>query len=389
MTEALAWSEPARRRRLRARALVALLLAGVAVAWLVAGQRAPAPSRPSARGADARTATVRRRTLVERENVDGTLGYAGSRTVVNRVAGGDGSRGGPAPTVTWLPPAGSVVRPGGTLYRLDDRPVVLMDGAVPAYRRMAAGTGRGPDVRQLEANLVALGFGSGVVVDGRYATATATAVKRWQRAVGLRATGAVELGSVVFMRGARRIAGARTTVGAPTTAGAEVVATTSSRRVVQVELDVAKQTLARRGAQVVVTLPDGSAARGRVASVGRAAHAKDSSGGDGAGGGDAGGGGSDSDELVVDVTIALRSVRRLGRLDQAPVTVVFERAVARHVLSVPVTALLARPGGRYAVEVLGAGIRRTVAVQTGSFADGYVAIRGRGLRPGAKVVVPE
>jgi hypothetical protein len=54
---------------------------------------------------------------------------------------------------------------------------------------------------------------------------------------------------------------------------------------------------------------------------------------------------------------------------------------------VPITALVATGGGRYAVELAGAR-RRLVAVRTGAYAGGYVEVSGAGLRNGARVVVP-
>jgi len=42
-----------------------------------------------------------------------------------------------------------------------------MYGSVPVYRRLSTSTTDGPDVRQLERNLVALGFGSGADAGGR------------------------------------------------------------------------------------------------------------------------------------------------------------------------------------------------------------------------------
>ena len=53
---------------------------------------------------------------------------------------------------TQLPEAGDKVRCGRVLYRVDDRPVLLLCGTVPAYRALRVGS-KGPDVRQLNRNL--------------------------------------------------------------------------------------------------------------------------------------------------------------------------------------------------------------------------------------------
>ena len=166
----------------------------------------------------------------------------------------------------------------------------------------------------------------------------------------------------------------------------------------KVELDVAKQGLVGRGARVTVTLPDGRTVAGVVAQVGRVARRK---GDQGSGGSRAGGGGSpggdggsssgsgSKPDLVIDVVVTLRSHRGSSGLDEAPVTVGIARETKRHVLAVPVTALLARPGGGYGVEVVENGRRRLVAVATGLFAGGYVEISGRGVAEGARVAVPD
>jgi hypothetical protein len=48
---------------------------------------------------------------------------------------------------------------------------------------------------------------------------------------------------------------------------------------------------------------------------------------------------------------------------------------------------VATAAGRYAVEVLD-GRRRLAPVELGAFADGYVEVSGKGIREGARVVVP-
>src|SRR6185503_6027141 len=93
-------------------------------------------------------------------------------------------------TVTWLPEVGATIRRGEPLLRADERPVVLLYGAVPMYRTLAAGA-KGTDVRQLEANLAALGY-TGFTVDDAFSAATTVAVKRWQDSLGLERTGTLE-----------------------------------------------------------------------------------------------------------------------------------------------------------------------------------------------------
>jgi hypothetical protein len=335
----------------------AALLAGVLLVAPGGGSGGDG-ARAEARSTSA-TATVRRRTLVDRKRVDGTLGYAGRRSLASALRG----------TITTLPHGGQVVRSGHALFTVDGDPVVLMDGALPAYRPLRRGL-RGRDVTQLERGLEAAGYGPGAV-DGTYDRDTVAAVRAWQRDRGMRATGEVELGRVVFLPGARRVAAVDAELGAP--ASARVLSTTSRRRSVTVRLDAADQGLAVRGGRVRVELPDGRFASGRIANVGRVATA------------DGGGGGDGDSAPKVTVTITLRSASAAGRTDQAPVSVELVRSTRRRVLSVPVQALVARPGGGYAVQRADG---RRVPVAVGLFAGGYVELTGRSIHEGDRVRVP-
>lgn len=388
----------------RPTAIAALGLGAAAAGWLgfssLAGGDDGAEPRASRTGP---TATVARQTLVARELIDGTLGYADARTLVHRLEGSGGSSGGDggdsggagsgsgggddggsggggsSGTLTRTARPGSVVRRGGVIYWADGEPVLLMYGSTPAYRTLEDGIADGADVEQLEGNLAVLGFDPGIV-DERFTSSTTSAVEDWQESQGLDETGQVELGRVVFLPSARRVGARKTPVGQALAEGGEVLDTTSTRRVVKVELDVAKQASARRGDSVRVTSPGGATVRGRITRVGHVAHAKSGSGGDR-------GDGSGEQELVVDVSISLRSTLGTRGYDQAPVSVALASEQRRNALVVPVEVLLARRGGGYAVELAGSG--RLVPVRTGLFADGLVTVAGRDIHEGTRVRVPE
>jgi peptidoglycan hydrolase-like protein with peptidoglycan-binding domain len=359
-------------------ALVGLAACVVALVTLTGGTKRPTAGAPAVN-----SAPIERRDLVVRDTEDGTLGYSGSRTVLSRISG----------TITWLPSAGRVIRRGQRLFSVDDRPVVLFYGAQPAYRRLGAGVADGEDVRQLEENLAALGYdpGGAMAVDGHYSDTTAAIVKRWQRALGLRATGVVELGRVVFLPGERRVGQLKVALGSTggggspsggngSSAATEIMETTSPRRLVTVKLDATKQAVAQVGAGVTISLPDGSTTVGRIAGVGKVAQ-KSSSGAGGGGAGDNGQG-----TATIPVSIALTGDHRVTSLDQAPVTVGFAKERRRRALSIPVTALLATAGGGSAVDVVEGARHRRVPVTPGIFASGYVEISGAGLAPGQQVV---
>ena len=117
---------------------------------------------------------------------------------------------------------------GGTLWRIDDLPIVLMYGSVPAYRTLEQGVSDGPDVAELNQNLIDLGFDpyGAIADDESFSEATAAAVKRWQKAEGLPETGEVELGRVVFAPGARRVTDVKVTLGQDPPGAAAPTATT-------------------------------------------------------------------------------------------------------------------------------------------------------------------
>jgi hypothetical protein len=234
----------------------------------------------------------------------------------------------------------------------------------------------GTDVLQLERGLSALGYDPGTI-DGTYDASTAAAVRAWQDDLRLDDTGVVELGRIVFLPGERRVTKRIAAVGNRAAPG-PALTTTSTHRVVTINLDAADQRSAKVGARAPVELPDGTTVPGRVESVGRVATA--ASGQDGGG------------DPTIEVTVKLTATRGLGHLDAAPVSVRLARSRRHHVLTVPVTALVATKGGDYAVEVARAGGgTQLVAVTPGLFAGGYVEVdplRRSTLRTGMRVTVP-
>jgi hypothetical protein len=343
-----------------AAAVVAAAGAAVAVAGPFAGA-GHAGGGPAASGHSTSLSAIARRLLVAQTNVSATLGYAGSYTV----AGHGG-------TLTWLPGPGAVIRQGQVLYRVGNgTPVFLLYGRVPAWRDLAVGV-HGADVRQLNRALVALGCAtrSELDPDSKYFTAeTGYALEKLQARLGLPQTGTLPLGQAVFVPSAIRVTAVPGGLGAP--AAGAVLAATSARHVVTIALDAAQQSEVKAGDKVAITLPTGRVTPGVVASVGKVAT----------------GGASPK----VTVTVTLTHPRAAGGLDQAPVTVAITTASVNNALVVPVSALLARASGGYAVEEAGPGGRHhLVPVTLGLFDDaaGLVQVSGPGLAAGQRVVVP-
>jgi multidrug efflux system membrane fusion protein len=286
---------------------------------------------------------------------------------------------------TWLPAPGAAIQPGQPLYAVDGHPVVLLQGSQPAYRQLCPGVS-GDDVRQLEEDLIGLGFASpaDLAADGRFTGADAAAVRRWQAALGVPETGAVRLGEVVFANGPVRVAAVRVGLGTPAGPGTAVLDLTATRHAITAQVDAVQQQLVHQGDQVSVLLPDGrTSVAGTVSDVSRVATVAQSQG---QGPGQVPGGGP---QATVAVTIALADESAAGTLDQAPVYVSITTASRRSVLAVPVTALLAQPDGSYAVAVRSGGERHLVAVQPGLYSDsGLVLVGGAGLQEGQLVEVP-
>jgi hypothetical protein len=355
----------ARGPRRAALAVTAVLAAGGVWAWQ-AGAFSPAGSADDARDAPPpATAAVTRQDITATTPVTATLGYAGSYQVRGQGGG----------TLTWLPPAGQVIRPGQPLYRTgDETPVVLLHGSIPAWRPLALGV-TGQDVSQLNHDLVALGDADRADVAALgwdyFSWATAAGVTKLQSALGASGPpGWLPLGSVVFEPAALRVSQVTGSLGGP--ADGPVLAATSDQHVVTVPLDASRQGEVKAGDRVTVTLPDGTTTPGAVSAVGTVAAASGSNG-----------------SPVVQVQVKLADPRAAGTLDQAPVTVNITTGTARGALVVPVTALIARSAGRYDVEVAGGrGTRHWVAVTPGIFDDasGLVQVTGA-LVPGQRVVV--
>ncbi|TRV76514.1 peptidoglycan-binding protein [Streptomyces sp. 130] len=434
----------ARGRRLSLAVAAAAVVAAVAVtgALGLGGDGDEGPGAPPRTGS---TVPVTRATLTERTAVDGTLGYGPEIPLPVKATG----------TVTWLPASGTTAGRGDTLLRVDDRPVVLLYGALPMYRDLgpapaapepdasgdsggtggtsgtgeaggtgktgksgetgeaggtggtggtgrtggAGGTGRtgetgdpsktggtdeaarpaaqepapvrGMDVLQFETNLAALGY-TGFTVDETYTEATAAAVGRWQKSLGLPQTGTVGVGDVVYGAGRIRIGRPGVRLGAAVGEGA-LTCTGTTRKVV-VNASAAEASWAVRGADVTIRLPDETPVEGRVASVGKQANEAE------------GEGGSGERAATVPVTLTIEDQKALGKWESGPVTVEYVGRRAENVLTVPVAALVALAEGGHGLERADGTF---VAVRTGLFADGDVEVSGPAVRAGLKVRIPE
>ncbi|GAA2620922.1 peptidoglycan-binding protein [Dactylosporangium fulvum] len=329
----------------------AVTVAVAVLATLGYGGRGHGGTTPSA--PPPKTAPVMRASLVDAVHLGGKIGYGTAQPFAGRLTG----------TLTKVAAPGTVLRRGDIAFRVDDQPIVMLLGEIPAYRDLAVNV-KGPDVKQFKENLRALGY-RGFTVDSVFDGSTAVAVKQWQKKLGLAETGVVELGRVAYLAAPVRVAEQQQRVGDQAAAGTPVLTVTGTTRTVVVELDDKKAALAKVGTKVQVRPADGKIIDGTMAAVETVQD-------DG------------QRKTVLTVNVADQSALSGDTGDSVDVVVV--RAEKKDVLTVPIVALLA-VGDGYGVEVFSGGGRRIVPVTVGLFAQGRAEVSAPGLVEGTQVGV--
>jgi peptidoglycan hydrolase-like protein with peptidoglycan-binding domain len=336
----------------------------------------PTRTTPAARESSTNTATVEKGKLSAMTSQSGTLTYRAQPNgspypVINQASG----------TYTELPTDGDEIKCGDVLYRVDENPVLALCGMVPVYRDLRSGL-VGHDVRQLNGNLHKLGFdaAAGVTIDpddNVFTWRTQQALRVLQHRKGIRLTGKLDLDDAIFLPEAVRIAKVTGELGAPAQPGAQVAQATSDTIEVQVALDPSQQGGVNTGDPAQITLPGNKTVTGEVDRLGRVAQVPT-------------GQNTNAGDATIPAYIRLDDPAAARGLDRAPVLVEITTAEVENALNVPVTALVGKSGGGFAVEVVRPGGRRElVGVELGLFdtAGGRVQVEGD-LREGDQVVVP-
>lgn len=178
------------RRALALACAVAVVGAGAGV-WFTT--RHDSATATAGTEAQTTTAEISKRDLVIYDETTATLGFTTSVTVSSPVAG----------TVTSVIAAGDHVDPGTIVATVDGGPVVALLGDVPSYRDLSTSSTDGIDIRQLETNLVLLGFDPDgeITIDEEYDSATAAAVTLWEDSLGLDGDGEITQGQIVYVPG--------------------------------------------------------------------------------------------------------------------------------------------------------------------------------------------
>ncbi|WP_394614092.1 peptidoglycan-binding protein [Lentzea sp. JNUCC 0626] len=335
-------------------AAVVLGTGGVVVLTRVASNQAnaaPLQNDPS------KTAPVKKVNLADQQSVTGQLGYGAERALASRKSG----------TVTALPKQGDVIERGKPVFHSDAKPVPLFYADMPLYRDLEAGMSNGPDVKVVEENLAALGFKDFGAPDEKFTSYTASALKKWQKANGLEQTGKLGAGDVVVQSGAIRVSSLTAQLGAP--AGGDLMKVTGTERAVTVELDQAKQRLAKQGEKVELSISGGKTATGTINGITRTT-----------------GDPNQGSKPKIVLTISVDDPKAAEGVETGNVTALFTVTKKQNVLAVPIGALLALNEGGYGL-VTDDG--KTIPVTVGIFAKGQVEVQGEGLREGMKVVTTE
>ncbi|WP_110204978.1 peptidoglycan-binding protein [Nocardioides daejeonensis] len=348
-------------RRYRALALMvvgALLCAilGYAVALAMAPAREGGTPRPSGPV----TAEVERRTLTSAVIVRGDAGFSDPVELVVRATA-------PIPVVTRIAKRrGDTVHAGEVFLEVAGRPVITLPGALPSYRDLGPGD-VGPDVRQLERALDALGLDPGEV-DDEFTAATGTAVERLYERLGYPAPpkrGALPMSEVAYVPTLpRRVDRMPARLGQPLPEAPLLLS--GSHLVVTVGLTTADLKVLKAGMRAEIDVPGGARIRGRLGAVTST---------------DTGG--------RTTVRLARLSEARQRRLRGANVKVTVPlRKTRGRVLVVPLAALSTDASGTVRVIRLGAGgATEAIRVATGLSAQGYAEIQAEGLAEGDRVVV--
>lgn len=318
------------------------------------------------------TVAVEQKVLVHTATARGTIGFAATDSVTGLRAG----------VVTSAPEVGTTLTPGSAAYRVNDVPITVFRGALPAWRTFEPNMSDGPDVRQLEQALRDAGHFRGTV-DDRFTTVTEAGVKRWQRATGVEPTGVVALGDVLFLTTDRRVASSAVAAGDAVESGKTVMTLSGADRIVSGTVAATAQSGISEGAPVSITFPSGATVPGTVRSIGGAAGPRTAA--------DAGAGsGSEPADKPsgIPLTVSFDDPAQAPDVADLAVRMTIETGREAEALVVPVSAVLATGQNGVGVQIPGKdGTTRIQEVELGANANGDVIVT-KGLRAGDRVVVP-
>lgn len=338
-------------------ALVTLAFAGIAgVAALGLGDGDDSGARPLL------TATAERRDLRQVLVTRGRAEYAPVGVLLSAQSG----------RVTALhAPTGEPIAAFAPVLSINGRPCVAFEGDFPFWRDLSVGS-TGADVRQLEQNLVAGGFGD-IDVDEQFTPGTAAAVRAWQASVGVPPDGEFLASDAFVGHWPARIGTFTIAVGDFVAQGQRLATVVSPELRVVAELSSTQRLRVREGMAVEVEVTaTRSRAGGVIASISAAAPA-------------AGGSPGVAPEASFISEIELAEELPEGAGAELGVTITL--AEAPGALAVPLAAVVLDGGGEPAVQVVRqSGAIASVQVTTGMADGAFIEIRS-GLAEGEVVVL--
>src|ERR1035437_3419655 len=232
---------------------VILVAAGIAIlvstvyVYAVASRDQTTASSATAT-APLRDVKITRGDLVQKLDVAGTL--EGTPLQIPATAESSG-------VLTSMPEIGATVSRGQPLFRINNLPVVLLYGSTPPWRSFRSGMSPGPDVKELESNLLALGYGQrfGLVADGDYAAADAKSIAKFAKAEALsEANGTLAFGSVIFEPGPVVVTGYATPLGGNVSPGVSILQIEGRTSQLVAQVDASQGTGIHIGGPGLITL---------------------------------------------------------------------------------------------------------------------------------------
>jgi peptidoglycan hydrolase-like protein with peptidoglycan-binding domain len=377
----------ARRASARLAVGAAVAVAAVTLASCSAADPSPSPSASSIQ-----TSPVTRGDLAESMSFAGVLTYdhpfdavfqktVTTTTTTSTGGGGFGGRGGGAAvavttktttvttaasgTITWVAPAASVLKSGDVLYRVDNVPVILLEGEEVLWRDLKVGS-TGDDVQAIEGALSALGYDPNgtVTVDQKFTSLSRAMTQRFEAAYGLAKTTTFPYATVVMRPGDAIVTNIALGVGDAVTTGDTVMTISDTSRVVNFSLAPADRNKLALGDAVTMRLSTGKNVSGTIASISS---------------------GLDATTSEYDVVAAVSDpIEGLG--DKVDVTVKASVPLATGALLVPSTALVVRDDGTTTVRVVKDGVMTTVVVTVIATAGQNSAVSSSDLAEGDTVV---
>jgi hypothetical protein len=345
-----------------ATAILAVLLTAAAAVALLVPVWADAQVKPTESPAPL-TTTVTQQDLTISSDFEGQLSYGTAAPIKGQGAG----------IVTALPTPGTVLEPGSVAYRVNDRPVPVIQGDTALFRPVDGSGLHGSDVAMVVTMLQAAGFLYEEEVDDPTKFSTGPdfteALCDWQESVGLPLTGTLSPGDVLVLPAPRRIASVTAAVGDSVTG--ELMQLGPVDKSITLQVPPSQMGGIVKDAPATLTLPDGTTTTGTVASIATVIPPTPSDGP------------TSTDPLELTITVVPADQAAFAALDYAPIRVTLVTATKSAVLTVPIAALLALREGGYALQLVSGEL---IPVNVGMLTATLAEVSGSGVTNGLTVV---